>query len=843
VLTAVRAQAPPVIDGVLDDAVWAAAAPDEGFVQQYPAEGAPAGRKTELRIAYDDQAVYVAFRCHDDPARVVARLTRRDRDVEADAVEITLDTHGDGTDAYGFRVNAAGVQLDTLYYNDSSATTDWDAVWTAAARVDEGGWSAELAIPLSALRFPARDVQRWGLEAQRYISADKEVDQWALVPRSAPGFVGFFGKLEGLRGLSPRRTFELRPYLATGVVVDTPEGGSFLALGGGPNHTDSTTEAGLDLKLGLTSALTFDATLNPDFAQVEADQVVLNLSRFETFFPEKRPFFLESLDLFTTGLVQTFYTRRIGKPTSGLADGDSFVTPSGESVTLSEAARALRILGAGKVTGKVTDGLQLGLLAAVTDREEVSAQTLASGDESFELAPRRLFSVARALYSFGTSSTVGLEATGLTRLGGSLWRAAADHDAYTQDVDAQWVIDPARWRLLIQGVLSERVGGPRFAHADGTACAAEGVDCMPLARNDGTLLEPGAVGAGVNALLVNTGEHHIARLAMHSYSSKLELNDLGYLPQVDEHSLRAVGGYAQRRPSGPLNYLNLQIGGQIDWTTSGVLKQAFLFIYADLQSTSFFNLQAELDLVPPSWDVYETYDGSRFEQPGRTIVDLTFASDSRRAVVLSGEQRAAFDGAGGYDIYARLGGALQVLSQLELSLTPEGGTTNAVRFDGCTTAAGAACSADSGARSYRFARLDSSFFSLTLRGSWTFSPRLTLQAYGQLFLATGAYSNYRGLDVTAPHATLRRADLAPIAFNGDTNGDGIKDDDFQRIDLNINLVLRWEFYPGSTLIGVYTRSESALPPLAGAAPRLGVSGITRGPTEDVFLLKLVYFIS
>ena len=841
---AVRAAAPPKIDGILDDPVWRVAPPDDRFVQEIPTEGQPPRERTEMRIAYDDDALYVAFVCHQSPAGVVARLTRRDRDVEADYVEVLIDSRNDGSTAYGFRVNAAAVQTDTLYYGDLNATLEWDAVWTSAVSTGPYGWTVEIAIPLSVLRFSSADVQSWGLEVQRYLSYAKETDYWAAIPRSAPGFVSLFGRLDGLRGLTPRRTWELRPYFALRLALDSPRGGAFLAFSSTASRGDVSKEVGLDFKLGVTSDLTLDATVNPDFGQVEADQVVLNLSRFETFYPEKRPFFLESLDLFQTTLP-TFYSRRIGKLSTGLAAGDQIVSDGGVT-SITEAPREVSIMGAAKLTGKIARPLELGLLAAVTDREEITTSDPKHGERTVELAPRRLFSVARLRYALSDASNFGLQATGLVRLDGSLWQASADHDAFTQSADANWIIDPRRWRVLLQAVLSEKPGGPSsFQTADGSACpsAKGGPGCAPLTRTDGTRLEPGDVGWGLYGFILNTGEHHVARLIYHSYSPKLDVNDMGFLPQFNEHFLRAVAGYREPRPGGHLLSYDILPGAEITWSFDGVRKEANLFWYADAITTSQTLVQFELDAWPTAWDLNETFDGSRWEKPSIYGGDLIVTTDSRKKVVLMAESKASFGDDGSYDIDANGKMSLQVLPQLELSLAPEVGVTSAVRFYSCTAASGVRCTVDDAARSYRFARLDSSFLSLTLRGSWTFSTRLTFQAYAQLFMDTGAWSAYRGISVVAPKATIRRRDLVPIAFRGDLNGDGIKDDDFENTNLNINLVIRWEFVPGSEVIGVFTRTELGAPLLSGRPPRLlNFGGLSQGPTEDILLLKLVYFL-
>jgi hypothetical protein len=289
-LRAVRIDRPPVIDGRLDDGAWAAVPATEAFTQKFPAEGRAPTEKTRLRIAYDDGALYVSFDCEQRLAPIVGRLTRRDRQVESDLVEVVLDPRRDGKSAFMFTVNAAGVLSDWIRFDDTESSADWDENWEAAAALTGAGWSAELRIPLRILRFASLPLQEWGFQARRYVSERQETDEWTFIPRSAAGEVSRYGRLENLERLPPGRGVELNPFVwGRARRRDLEEGR--LASG-----TDFDAAAGLDVKWHPTQELTVDAAALPDFAQVEADQVVLNLSNIETNYPEKRRFFLEGID-------------------------------------------------------------------------------------------------------------------------------------------------------------------------------------------------------------------------------------------------------------------------------------------------------------------------------------------------------------------------------------------------------------------------------------------------------------------------------------------------------------------------------------------------------------------
>ncbi|HWE31622.1 MAG TPA: DUF5916 domain-containing protein, partial [Polyangia bacterium] len=288
-LHATRITVPPKIDGRLDDPAWKEVRPDTRFTQNFPDEGRPPSQRTELYVGYDDRALYIAVRAWDSDARgIVERLTRRDRDSDADKIIIDISSKNDRLTAYHFDVNVSGVLADGVHFNDTDYSGDWDGLWLGAAHRDANGWSAELAIPFQTLRYEGRRTE-FGFEVRRLIQRRQETDEWAYVPRAARGEVSYYGTLDGLAGLHATRLFQIVPYLAAGVYVRSSQDPALI------NGTQLYGNIGADLKVGLTPALTLDATINPDFGQVEADQVVLNLSTFELFFPEKRPFFLEGV--------------------------------------------------------------------------------------------------------------------------------------------------------------------------------------------------------------------------------------------------------------------------------------------------------------------------------------------------------------------------------------------------------------------------------------------------------------------------------------------------------------------------------------------------------------------
>ena len=411
-LSAARIDKPPVLDGRLDEAVWQTAPASDGFTQKLPDDGKPPSERTVVKVLYDDDSLYVGIDCEQRKSEVIGRLTRRDRQVEADQVSIALDTRGDGKSAFEFMVNASGVLVDGLHFNDTDYSQDWDENWEAKTARTQHGWSAELRIPLRVLRFSARPVQSWGMQVKRYTSMTQELDEWAYTPRETAGEVSHYGRLDDLIGLSSKSPLELRPFVAGTMRHHDPSPSSgelargFQLLG----------SAGLDLKWHISQALTLDATFFPDFGQVEADQVVLNLTTFEQYYPEKRPFFLEGVDTFSTPL-QLLYTRRIGRA-PGAPEPLIDVAPPGHERQeyIIHPPLPSTIFGAAKLVGELDNHLSIGELVAITGRQSVDMLAL-NGTRVKRLAdPLTTYKVLRLKREIGDNAHIGLTAMATNRV-------------------------------------------------------------------------------------------------------------------------------------------------------------------------------------------------------------------------------------------------------------------------------------------------------------------------------------------------------------------------------------------------------------------------------------------
>jgi hypothetical protein len=821
--------APPEVDGSLSDPAWKLAIPSDGFTQKMPDEGKTPSDRTIVRVLYDRDNLYIGVECKQTHSRIVERLTRRDREVESDRVLIDLDTRGTGTNAFEFGVNASGVLLDAIRFNDTEISYDWDENWDAHTKVEPDRWTAEFRIPLRILRFDPSGEQSWGFQVRRMVSERQELDEWAYTPRSAGGEVSHYGKLEGLRASPPSPSLELRPFfLARARRHDaSPD-----ALEGGVDWKGS---AGLDLKWHPTPSLTLEATVNPDFGQVEADQRVLNLTTFETYYPEKRAFFLEGIDTFASPM-QLVYTRRIGRaaPTPTYQTnlrGD----PMEASVDVPDPTV---IYGATKLVGRIGDKWTVGALQAVTAMNQLQVQSL----ENLPDAPagtrrRRLidplstFNVLRVKHDVGENASIGIVGTGVTHAEptGGYARLASDptqtacpngttiprgtrctFNAYVASVDARW----------------RSHDGDYSAFAQATTSVLQGGYVRPVP--DGTSIHSGDVGHGATANVAKDGGHWTGWLWGEYDTPKLDYNDMGFMQRANF----AGGGlgidYRTLERWGPTLETKTSFGSYVGYNTYGVPigTGAGLAHYAKL--TNFWTVNATLRTELTWFDDREVSDGhgTALERPAGIGYDLSTSSDTTKRVSFSLASRG-MTYEEGHLLNAKASMMMHVLPQWDLEVLPSvtytRGQPRFTQYD------------DDQGRPL-FGRLEATSFSTTLRSTYTFTPRLTLQTYAQLFVASEHYSDFAWAAPLGDHALVHFTDLHYGATAPAINPDN------ERGALNVNVVLRWEYRLGSLLYVVYTRAQIPnvrLGPGDEATPSFGL--IRRAPATDEFLVKLSYW--
>lgn len=822
---ATRVDKPPVLDGRLDDDAWRAAPADDAFTQKSPRESAAPTERTTVRVVYDDDAIYVAVDCEQDGAPVVARLTRRDREVEADWVSVSLDTRRDGKGAFVFEVNAGGALVDGVRFNDTDFSIDWDENWDARVSSREHGWAAEFRVPLRVLRFESRTEQSWGFEVRRYISEKQETDEWALISRMGGGEVSHYGKLDGLTGLRSRTPFELRPFVlgrvrrqdsttlgvpvADGSTLDNP-------IGGG---TDFTPSAGLDLKWHPSQELTLDATLNPDFAQVEADQIVLNLTTFETFYPEKRPFFLEGIDQFATP-GQLLYTRRIGRspPLPTLLPGERVL----------DLPQPTTIYGASKLTGSIADGWTIGTLQALTAPATFPVMRAGGLQAARVVEPTTGWNVLRLKRDIGRQGFVGLMATSVTRAerdgdwplygstqlcpGGTTLAPGARCFSNAQVGAFDW-----RWRSP---------GGDWVTF--GQAAASRIADGPPRTVPDGTTIRPGDVGKGLSANVAKEGgEHWVGDLGLTYLDRKYDHNDLGFLDRANRIDAYFDAEYRDLVPRASWLESHQRLETWQSRNVDGLMTSQGYQLNTSGKLSSFWSYFAEVHWRGTRFDDREVGDGTALERAGRLGWEARVTSNTTKPVSFTAFSQLQYL-SDGYNVAGRAGVTLRALPQLDFELLPTWQfTAGEPRYVGSGVLSG----------QYLFGRQNAKSLGATLRATYTFTPRLTLQTYAQLFLASGHYSDFTFFqsDPNGPRAVVHLDDLrAGSAPPGNP--------DFEQGVLNVNVVLRWEWQLGSLLYVVYTRAQVPNVSLApGEVGTLDLGAVKRAPAADALLVKLSYW--
>jgi len=801
-LAAVHTARPPLIDGRLDDSVWQAAALTDAFTQQSPFDGAKPSERTQMRVLYDDQALYFAFDCDQVNTPIIEKLTRRDRDSESEWVWLQIDSRNEGKSAFVFAVNISGTIADGQIIDQTTYSWEWDENWEGKAVRRPGGWSAEIKIPIRVLRFDGSlPVQSWGMQAARFIADRQETNLWAYFPRDVATPIAFLGRLDDLRGLKGGGALELIPFgVGYARRQDAIQG---VMLGSGFKLAGS---AGLNLKWHLANDVTLDAAFNPDFAQVEADQVILNLTNFETFLPEKRPFFLEGVDSFSFPL-QVFYSRRIGAAP---------IAPTvGSTETLADVPSPATIYGAGKVVGRLGPAWSLGALSAITAPNHVTVvDPMAGTSASVLAAPATAFNVLRLKRELGGAGHIGIIGTGSTTLEDS----NAFRDAYLGGLDARWRSPSAAYVVSGAFVQSWIRGGPP---------ASDPITMQP----DGTRIGAGATAPGGWLRVAKEGGKHLLWSAEYTGAGRLlEYNDVGYMARQNLHVLKASLGWRQLDPGA----YTLEKGAAFEVTEnrnmSGLDLGQLYELNGRVKLRNFSSILLAADFAPPRFDDREVGDGTALERGQYFGGRLELASDPRGRLYATLANQTQFIGAGTYATSAQGSLVVHALRQLDLELLPQ-----------LTWSAG----------EYRFARqvVDASNFwfgkltadsvSATLRASYTFTPQVTLQAYAQAFLAFGHFDEMRSLPILSTAGTrVTLAELTPPPAMTPTPPNS---PDFQDAALNVNVVFRWEYRLGSTIYFVYSHSQIPTVPV----PTMGFMNPTaldphafgHGGTSDVFLLK------
>jgi hypothetical protein len=822
------------IDGKMGEAAWQRAQAITSFVQGDPVEGAAPEERTEVRVVFDDEAIYVGARLRETGHPIARQLVRRDETGQADYFQVSFDPNLDRRTGYQFRVSAAGVQQDAYLHSDNEEDASWDAVWESDVTVDDDGWTVELRIPWSQIRYePGRERQTWGVNFTRWRVDAGERSYYALIPRAQHGRVSFFKPMEGVQVPASLQRVEVRPYmLARGHTGPADAADPFF------DGTQGNAQAGFDLRYGLGSAFTLDATVNPDFGQVELDPAVINLSAFETFFPEKRPFFVEDariLDFTLSGRRNSlFYSRRIGRePRGGRPSGATFTDVPDQST----------ILGAAKLTGRTGGGLSMGALTAVTDAEDARAffPGAPGGDSiaTYLAQPRNFYGVARVQQDLRDGATTfGGIVTGMRRdlpADGSF--DFLPRDAYSVGLDFEHMWGDREWAIegfwagsLVRGEPAaitriQRSSNHYFQRPDSDFAVDTTATSM--------------LGAEWRLQFERrSGKHWTGAIWAAEVTPGFEVNDMGYSRSSEQIDGGARLSYREIRPGPVFRSYNISLWTYHNWRHE-VLDDVFSYdawghahkagsvnLFARGTLNSFWGGMVRLGYDPEVLDDRATRGGPLMVDPSRLSTQIRVNTDRRKPFNM--DASVGYDwGRGGTRLSANVGATIRPSAGWQIRLQPS--YSDHFDADQYVSAIGDASFAPTYGTRYIFGELDRRSFSLETRLNVTVSPELTFQLFLQPLMEAGHYTAYKQLadsesydfdtfaagtavdgdgdgvaEACAGGSICELDGRRYVDFDGDGQTDsGFRDRDFNVVSLRGNAVLRWEYRPGSTLFLVW----------------------------------------
>ncbi len=815
---ATRTAVPPILDGRDDDAVWRMAPVVDAFLEARPTEGAPPRLRTEARVAYDAHALYVFVRCFDPhPDSIVSLLSRRDDQTASDHVTLLIDSYHDRRTGYEFSVNPAGVKSDYAIYNDGNEDVAWDAVWDAATQIDSLGWTVEYRIPLSQLRYSRQANGTFGILVWRLIERYPETVTWPLYRGSKSGFTSQFGELTGLDSLSAPGHAEFTPYFVTKNVTG-PASEKFAR--------DQQFTGGGDLKYRVASNLLLNATVNPDFGQVEADPSVLNLGAFETFFNERRPFFVEGKGLFSFNVncvavvdcstgEGLFYSRRIGRSPQ-LAD----VYGNDASAT------STRILGATKLTGRLPGGLSIGVLDAVTDN--------VTGPGGTTLEPVTNYAVLRGNQdSHHGDGSIGFMVTGVNRSLDPTSTPYLHQNAYAAGLDARRRF---KERFEVSGSFD-------LSRVAGTAAAVARTQRDPVhlyQRPDGALrfdsTRTSLSGTNMEVRFAKVGGKRLLfETAYQRRSPGFEINDVGFLRQADQQQWTSWANLAFRTPNRVFQQLRWNFNNWDYWTAAGLpTERAFnTNVHTQLTNNWWVHAGGTLGQVGTTYCDRCARGGPAIRQDPYIAPWAGIGGDDRRSLVpyfWVNYSRGDQGHSNSINLQPELDLKLSTRFTTSVSATWEHNRNDTQYFGTFTDTLGGA--------HYTFANLDQKTLNLTWRLGYTFTPTMSLQVYASPFISKGTFRNVRELgQARAASYAARYTPYADTSVAGHPGGFNVQ-------EFRSNVVFRWEYRAGSTLFVVWSQGREGIAPVEGHD---GFGGDLRSlfsqRANDTFLVKLSYWFA
>ena len=831
----------PFIDGIIDEGSWDLVEWSGDFVEREPDENTAPTEQTKFKIIYDKKFLYIAFRCYDhDPSKIVKRMSRRDG-FEGDWIEINIDSYHDKRSGFSFTSSVSGVKGDEFISNNGNNWDgSWNPIWYLKTNIDGEGWTAEVKIPFSQLKFGNDKEQIWGIQVQRRFFRAEERSTWQRIPLDSPGWVSEFGELHGLKDIEAQKQIEIQPYSASQLNTYPEEKGNPFRDG-----NDTKLSAGLDAKIGITNDLTLDLTFNPDFGQVDADPAAIALDGFQIFFEERRPFFVENKNIFNFQFADNqnnlFYSRRIGRNPQGrvsLTENEYINQPKYST-----------ILGAAKFSGKTKTGWSLGILESVTDNEYAEIDNNGSRREQI-VEPLTNYFVGRAQKDFNNrNSFVGgiFTATNRNLRGDDL--NYLRKSAYTAGIDFQhnW---KNRKYYFIGNVVSSHVLGSREAITRTQNSLTHLFQRVDASHVEVDTMRTSLTGTGGRFEIGKSSVGHWRyNTAVIWRSPELELNDVGFLRQADE--VRQYGSLSHQtlKPFGQFRRINTRFEQFSSFDFDGNYNRMQYSLNSNANLKSNWNVNAQVVYKPRIYTNTILQGGPRFRYSEEFFKYLNFGSDGRKKFSFFG---GIYHSQGKNDSFSYLeydgGIAYQPINALTISLNPN------FAINKSKTQYVTETSFNDNPR-YITAELSQHTLNATIRLDYSINPNLTIQYYGQPFISRGIYKSFN--KVTNPVADYYGDRISLFQPNQisytesddsyavDEDNDGTADysfqnPDFSQVAFNSNLVVRWEYIPGSEIFlvwsqGIFGNANTRDDLFSGINDQL----FQRKP-ENIFLIKATY---
>lgn len=864
-IKAIKLMSKLFIDGKLDEPEYKFPAATNSFTQRQPNENKPASEKTDVWVFYDDDAIYFCAKMYDShPDSIMALLGRRDNFQNSDFFAAAIDPYRDKQTGYFFVINPLGAIVDGTMYNDSWNDDSWNGIWDYAASINDDGWSAEMKIPFSQLRFNASDSMKWGINFQREIERRKEESYMIMVPKKESGFVSHFAELDGLEGIKNKPRIEVLPYVvqkAQSLVHDPND----------PFYKGNRykTTLGGDIKIGLGSNLSLDATINPDFGQVEVDPAVVNLSAFETYFDEKRPFFIEGNNLlnfgrgglnnnwnFNFGSPNFVYSRRIGRSPQYYPDANGYIDQPNET----------RILGAAKITGKPAENFSLYGLTALTQRMSAPIDDNGKRYEE-EVEPLTSYSAFRGLKEFNSGNQgLGFIFTSVNRnFNNQNLRSILPQNGFVGGVDG--------WTMLDEDKTYAINGFWTGSYVKGTTDAIIGLQKKSyryLQRPDATYArldssKTSLTGSMGRVMLNKQKGNFYLNTAFGYVTPGFEYNDLGFQWKTNALNAHLVLGYRWFETDGIFRTKSLYTFAFRNYDFEGNLDGDGIGSFINLELENYYGFEFEGFYFPSTFSAGLTRGGPSTISPSGYSLYLSNYTDSRKAVTANTYINVVGDELGSINYSGGVSAEVKVGSNLTVSVGPNV-SYYLEKLQWVTKINDPLFTPTYGKR-YIFAEMTQKTISANIRVNWTFTPVLSLQLFVQPLFSTGKYDTFKQLKKAgsmnyevygkdgstinyhpeSDNYVITPSDIADAIAKG--NGDAvgfpggfiIDNPNFNYKSFKANMVLRWEFNPGSTLYFVWTHDKQDFRNPGTLQLNKDFSSLMEAPPNNIFLVKVSYW--